>query len=177
MQVDINSGLGRGGVVGSEIQERIKCRSWVRIQKCFPQSGLADFADGQVLSLISRITKTSFPVPSLEIIAKFSQLTTQADIEEAIRVSELFVSGTGVVNVASRNPDSYRETRSIRKEIWNSRICDCEGIKRILDWHTDTEWTKAYVSAWDLEWVGYKRHSCQRRIEKRADIFKVRKKR
>src|SRR5436189_5718806 len=123
MQVDVNSGPGRLGVMSTEIQERIECRSWVRIQQRIPQRGLADFADGQILPLIPRITKTSFPVPSLEIIAKFSQLTTQADIEKAIRVSELFVSGTGVVNVASRNPDSYRETRSIRKEIWNSRIC------------------------------------------------------
>ena len=76
------------------------------------------------------------------------------------------MSRTGVVNAAKRNPGSYGETASVGKEIWNSRIRDCERIKRILDWHTDADGTKAYVSAWDLEWIGRKRHSCQRRIEK-----------
>ena len=139
MQGDVNSAPGRLGVVGSEIQERIKCRSWVRIQKCVPQSRLADFANGQILPLVPGITKTRFPVPSLEIIAKFSHLTTQANIEQRILVGELFMSGTGVVNAAKPNAGSHRETASVRKEIWNSRIRDRERIKRILDWHTDAE--------------------------------------
>ena len=130
MQVDVNSGPGRLGVVGSEIQERIKCRSRVRIQKCFPQSRLAGFADGQVLSFIPGITKTQLPVPRLEIIAKFSHLAAQTNIEQIIVVSELFVSRTGVVNAAKPNSSSYRKTASIGKEIWNSRIGDGERIKR-----------------------------------------------
>ena len=76
------------------------------------------------------------------------------------------MSGTGVVNAAETNPCSHGETDSVRKEIWNGRIRDCERIKRILDWHADIEASKDYVSAWDLEWVGHKRHSCQGRIEK-----------
>ena len=74
--------------------------------------------------------------------------------------------GTGIVNAAEPNSGSHRETASVRKEIWNGRIGDGERIKRIRDWHTDIEATEAYVSAWDLEWVGYKRHSCQGRVEK-----------
>ena len=76
------------------------------------------------------------------------------------------MSGTRVVKAAKHNPRSYRETASVGKKTRNSRIRDCERIKRILDWHTDTEWTKAYVSAWDLKWIGNKRHRCQGRIEK-----------
>ena len=49
MQGDVNSLPGCLGVVGVEIEEWIKCRSRVRIQKCFPQPRLADFADRQIL--------------------------------------------------------------------------------------------------------------------------------
>ena len=132
MQVDVNPRSGRLGVVGREIQERIKCRGRVRIQKCFPQSRLADFADGQILPFVPGITETQLPVPSLEIIAKFSHLTTQPNVEKGIPVGELFMSGTGVVNAAKPNPCSDRETGAVRKEIWNSRIRDRERIKRIL---------------------------------------------
>src|SRR6266480_3043582 len=166
MQVNINPRSGCLGIVSSEVQERIKCRSWVRVQKCFPQAGLADFADRQVLPFIPRITETQLPVPCLEIIAKFSHLAAQPNVEEIIIVSELFVSGTGVVSSAEPNSGSYWQTGPVRKEIWNSRIRDCEGIKGILDWHTDIKLTRSYVSAWELEWVGYKRHSCDRRVEK-----------
>jgi len=115
MQVDVNPRSGRLGVVGREIQERIKCRSRIRIQKCFPQSRLADFVDGQILAFIPRITKTQLPVLSLEIIAKFPQLAAQTNIEEIILVSELFMSWTGVptlgwwflVGAADFNRDSH----------------------------------------------------------------------
>src|SRR5260370_29071489 len=159
MQVDVNSEPSRLGNVIVEVKERIKCSSRVRIKKCYPQSRLASFADGQVLPLVPRITETKFPVPRLEIIAKFSHLSAQANIEQIIVVSELFMSRTCVVNTARRNSRGYGETRSVRKEIWNSRIGYRERIKRILDWHTDAEWTKAHVSAWDLKWIGCQRHS------------------
>src|SRR6266566_667288 len=159
MQVNINFRSGRLGVVSSEIQEWIKRRSWICIQKRLPQPRLAGFADGQILPLIPGITKTRFPVPSLEIIAKFPHLTTQPNVEKEIPVGELFMSGTGVVNAAEPNSGSHRETGAVRKEIWNSRIRDCERIKRIRDWHTDIEGTKA-------EWVGNKGHRCKGRIEK-----------
>src|SRR6476659_1523426 len=166
MKGDINSLPGRLGVVSVEIQERIKCRCRVRIQKRFPQSRLTGFADGQVLPFITGITKTELPVPSLEIIAKFSHFATQPHVEQRILVGDLFMSGTGVVNAAKRNSGRYREAAPVTKEVWNSRISDRERIKRIRDWHADAELTKAYVSAWDLERVGRKWHSCRRRIEK-----------
>jgi hypothetical protein len=152
--------------VGSEIQERIKCRCRVRIQQRFPQSGLADFADGQVLPLVPGITEAQFPVPSFEVVAKFSHLTAEPDVEERIPVGELFMSGTGIINATKPNARSDRQTRPIGKEIWNSRISDCERIPRVHDWDTDASGTKAYISAWDLKWIGVKRNSCSRRIEK-----------
>src|SRR5881275_3352234 len=116
MQVDVNPRSGRLGVVGIEIQERIKCRSRIRIQKCFPQSRLADCAERQILPLVPGIAETGFPVPSLEIIAKFSHFAAQANIEQIIVVSELIVSRTSVVNAAKPNSSSYRKTRAIGKE-------------------------------------------------------------
>ena len=160
MQVNINLGSGRLGVVGVEIQERIKCSSWIRIQKSFPQSRLTYFADGQILPLIPRITKTQLPIPSLEVVTKLSHLAAEASIEQKIVVSEFFVSRTGVVNAAKHN-STHGETASVRKKTWNSRIPDRERIKRILDWHTDAAWEKGYVRAWDLEWIRRKRHSCR----------------
>src|SRR5438094_6278740 len=145
MQVDINPRSGRLGVMGREIQERIKCRSWVRIQQRIPQPRLADFADGQILPLIPGITETKLPVPGLEIITKFSQLSAQTNIEEIIVVSELFVSGTGVGNAAKINPCRHGDTDSVNND---SIIRDRERIKRILDWHSDTpkNWSNA-------EWI------------------------
>src|SRR6516162_3183788 len=166
MQGDINFGSRRGRVMRSKIQKRIKCRSRVRVQKCFTQPRLAGFVNGEVLPFVSGITETCFPVPRLEIIAKFSHLTTQAYIEELVPVGELFMPGTGVINPAKDDSGSYRETASIGKKIWNSRVGDRERIKRILDWHTDTVGTKTYVGAWFLERIGGKRHRRQRRIEK-----------
>src|SRR5436190_3209215 len=166
MQINVNSGPGRPGIVSIEVQERIKCRSRVRDQKCFPQSRLANCTRGQILPLIPGITKTQLPIPSLKIIAKFSHFPTQANIEQVIVVSEFFVSRTGVVNAAKQNSGSYGKIASVGKEIWNGRICDRKGIKRILKWHTDAGEIKPYVSAWDLEWIRRKRHSCTGRIEK-----------
>src|SRR5262245_53352495 len=134
MEGDIHSLSGRLGVVGLEIQERIKSRSRVRIQQRPPQPRLAYHADGQILPHVPGRTETSFPVPSLEIVAKFSHLALKTKVKERVPVGELFVSRTDVVNAAKRNPGSYGETASIGKEIWDRRICDSEGIKRILDW-------------------------------------------
>src|ERR1043166_1927695 len=161
MQVDINPRSGRSGILRSEIQERIKCCGRIRIQQCFTQPRLADLANGQILSLIPGITKTELPVPSLEIIAKFPQLSAQTNIKEIIVVSKLFMSWTGVVDGTKLNASCNRETRSVRKEIWDRCIRNGERVKRILNWHADTpqNYTK-------VEWIGYKRHSGKRRIEK-----------
>src|SRR6266513_2114104 len=163
MEGDVNSLPRLCRVVSIEIQERIKCCSRIRIQKCFPQSGLAGFADGQVLPLVPGITKTQLPVPSLEIIAKFSHLTTQPHVKQRIPVGELFVSRTGVVNSAKSHPGRHWDTDSVNN---HSVIGHRERIKRIRDWHTYAGRTKAYVSAWVLEWIRRKRHRRQRRIEK-----------
>ena len=124
MQVNINSGPGRPGVVSSEIQERIKCRSWVCIQKRFPQSRVTDIPGRQILPVVPGITKTQLPIPSLEIIAKFSHFAAQANIEQIIVVSELVMSRTGVVDGDKPNSGSYGETTSIGKKTWDSRIGD-----------------------------------------------------
>src|SRR6266480_56328 len=166
MKSDINSLPSRRGVVASEIQERIKRRSRVCIQKCFPQPRLADFADGRLLPLVAGITETQLPVPSLKIIAKFSHFAARANIEQIIVVSELLMSGTGVVNGAKSNSGCYWETASIGKKVWNSRIGDREGVKRVLNWHAEGARTKIYIGAWDLEWVGNNRRRCVGRIEK-----------
>src|SRR5205809_4007762 len=161
MQGDVNSRSRRSGVVRIKIQKRIKSRSWVCIQKRFPQSRVTDVAGRQILPFIPGITKTQLPVPRLEIIAKLPQLSAHTNIEEIIVVSELFMSWTGVVDAAKLNPRSYWQTASVGKKTWNSRIRDGEGIKRILDWHSATpkNWSNA-------EWVGNDRHCGKGRIEK-----------
>src|SRR5262249_39446957 len=143
MQVEVNSAPGRLAVMGIEIQERIKCRSRVRVQKRFAQPRHVDVADEQILSLIPRITEPKLPVPSFEVVAKFSHLTAQRDVQGRVRVNESFMSGTGVVNSAKPNACSDRETRPIGKEIWNRRISNCERIPRVHNWYTDAPGTKA----------------------------------
>src|SRR5439155_18988663 len=170
MQSDVNRFSGRLGVVASDAQEWIKRRGRVGIQQRVAQPRLAGFANGQALPVVSGVTETHFPVPSLEIIAKFSHLTLQPDVEQLVPVSELFTSWTGVVNAAKPNSRSHGSWDSVNDQ---SRIPDREGIKRILDWHTDAVWTKERVRAWRFEWIRRKRHRRCRRIEKRARILKV----
>src|SRR6059058_6277158 len=106
--------------MAKEAEERIKGRSWIGIQKSFSQSRLADLSNGQILALVPGITKTGFPVPSLEIITEFSHLTLEPNVKKSIPVSELFTSRPGVVNTTKPNPSSYGKTTSVRKEICNS---------------------------------------------------------
>src|SRR6266478_2909380 len=103
MQGNINSAPGCLAVVAKEAEERIKRRGWIRIQERVLQSRLAGLAYRQILPLVPGITETRFPVPSLEIIAKFSHLTTQPDVEKGIPVGELFMAETGIVNAAKEN--------------------------------------------------------------------------
>ena len=120
--------------MAKKAKERIKRRGRIRIQERVPQSRLAYVAYGQVPPLVPGITETRFPVPSLEIVAKFSHLTLEPDVKETIPVGELFTSGTGIVNTAKPNPGSYGDWDSVNNQ---SRIRDRERIKRIRDWHTD----------------------------------------
>ena len=138
MQGNINSLPGRRGVLAEKATERIKRRGRICVQEGIAQPGLAHFANGQVLSFVAGVTETRFPVPRLEVIANISHLTPQADIEELVPVSEFFTPYTGIVNAAEPNPGGQRNRRSVNNQ---SRVPDCEGIKRILDWHTDAERT------------------------------------
>ena len=96
MQVDINPVSGRVRVSSKEALERIKRRGRVRIQERVSQPRLADLAYGYVLRIVPGVTETQFPVPILEIIAKFSHLTFEPDVEEHILERELFMSRSGV---------------------------------------------------------------------------------
>jgi hypothetical protein len=69
------------------------------------------------------------------------------------------MSGTGIIDAAKLNPAAYGKTASVGKKICNRRVGYREGVIRILEWHTNAGWIKAYVSAWNLEWIGRKRHS------------------
>src|SRR4051812_28368034 len=172
MQSNINCAPRGLAVAAKEAKERIKRRGWVRIQERVSQSGLASFADGQILSLVSGITKASFPVPRLEVVAKFSHPTLDPDVEKTIPVSELLASLTGVVNAAKPNTSSDRDWNPVNNQ---GCVRDRKRIKRILDWHTDARGAKPYVKAWNLEWIRHKRNSRQGRIERRTRKFKISK--
>src|SRR5260370_31832123 len=172
MQSNINCAPRGLAVAAKEAKERIKRRGWVRIQERGSQSGLASFADGQILSLVSGITKASFPVPGLEIVAKFSHLALEPDVEKTIPVSELLSSLAGVVNATKPNISSDRDWNPVNNQ---SCVRDRERIKRIYDRHTDTGGAKPYVSPWNLERVRHKRDRCEGGIQKRTRIFKVSK--
>src|SRR6266550_4945161 len=150
MQSDVNGLSGLRGVLGGEIQERIKRCGRVRVQQRVPQSRLADLANGQVLPLVSGVTETGFPVPRLEIVAKFAHLPAQSHVEELVPVSEFFAPWTGVVNAAKANSCSHRDWYSVNNQ---GRISNCERIERIRDWHTDAGGTKERVRARRLEWI------------------------
>src|SRR6266446_6606448 len=178
MQCDINSSPGHPGVWVEKATKRIKRRGRICIQQRIAQPGLANLADGQVLSFISRITETSFPVPSLEVIGNPSHFTTQTHVEELVPVSEFFAPRAGIIEAAEANPGGYRNRRPVYN---NSRVPDCEGVKRVRDRHTDAvRATRPYsrkrrtvYTGNSVEWIGRKWHSSQRRIEKRACIFEV----
>src|SRR5437868_11140082 len=163
MQCDIDLSPGHSGVLVEKPTEWIKRCVWICGQQCVPQPGLAHFANGQVLSLIARITETQFPVPRLKVISKFSHLTTQADVEELVPVSEFFTPCAGVVNAAKPNPGSQRNRLSVNHQC---RVPNCEWIERILNWHTDAKRpTRPYgreISPQNVEWIGRKWHGCQR---------------
>src|SRR5262249_36828365 len=175
MQGDVNLLPGRLGVVGIEIQERIKRRGWITVQKRLAQPGLAGLANGQVLSFVPRVTETSFPIPRLKIIGDPSHLATQADVKELVPVSEFFAPWTGVVNAAETNTSSDRKTDSSGEEIWDGRISNGERVPRIEreNGHTEAGGQKDGFWAGVLEGVGRKGTRCERRIKKRARYFKT----
>src|SRR5882724_6263743 len=170
MQSHINGLPGSRGVLAEKATERVKRRGRICVQQGVAQPGLAHFANGQVLSFVARVTETHFPVPRLEVIPKFSHLATQTDVKELVPVSELLASGASVVDATKSNASSHWHWYSVNNQ---SRVANCEGIKRIRDWHADAGRTEKIVSASRVEWIGRKWHCCQRRIEIRPRIFEV----
>src|SRR5262249_5499630 len=174
MQCDIDSLPGRPGVLAEKATKGIKRRGRICVQQGIAQPGLADFANGQILSLIARVTETHFPIPCLEIVGELSHLTAQTDVKQLVPVSEFFMSWTGVVKAAEPNSSGQWNRRSVNHQ---SGVPNCERIERILDWHTDAERTAgsygSKISSRRVEWIGRKWHSGQRCIEIRARILKV----
>src|SRR5207253_4151440 len=170
MQIDISSGYRRIRVATKYTHEWIKGRGRVRIQQRVSQTRLTDLTSGQVLSYVASVTEAQFPVPRLEVIAKFSHLTLKSDVEEHIPVGKLLVAGAGVVNATEPDAGSHRDWGSVNNQ---SRISHCERIKCILDWHADAGGAKAYGGSRSFKWIRRKRNSGQRCIEKRSRNFEI----
>src|SRR5262249_5627983 len=75
-------------------------------------------------------------------------------------------SPTCIVDASEPDAGVDRQTRSIRKEIWNGSVRDRERIKWIRHWHADAGGTESNVCARYLKWIRRKRYRCCRRIEK-----------
>src|SRR4029453_6812967 len=143
MQVHIYPTPGHIRVGAEETTEWVERCGWVRVQQCVAQTGLADVADRQVLSLIPRVTESHLPVPGFEIVAKFPHLTFQPHVKEVIPVGNLVGSLAGVLNGAEPNARSDRHFFST----WRcpNRVSYRERIKRILD--RDTNPTRTTTNA------------------------------
>src|SRR5262245_43342409 len=144
MQVYISPRYRRIRIATKEAHEGIKGRSRVRIQQRVSQPGLADLAQRQVLTLVASVAEAQFPVPRLEIIAKFSHLTFQSNIEQVIPVSEFLTSEACVLNGTEPDASSHRRWDAVDSQ---GRISDCERIKRVRDWHTDARRAKPYAGS------------------------------
>src|SRR5438552_9426817 len=170
MQVDISPRYRRIRIATEEADEGIEGRSRVRIQQRVSQTRLADLAYGQVLPLVASVAEAQFPVPRLEIVAEFSHLALKSDVEEHIPVGKLLVSGACVVNATKPNTSSHRDWDPVDSQ---SRISNCERIKRILNWHADAGGAKPYASSRSFKWIWRKRNSRQRCIEKGSRNFET----
>ena len=76
------------------------------------------------------------------------------------------MSGTGVVNTAKPNPVVTGRPAPSGKKFGIVASATVNGLNGFEIGTLMPAGTKAYVSAWDLEWIGHKRHSCQGCIEK-----------
>ena len=108
MQGNVNPLPGCGRVHAVDAQERVKRGGRIGTQQRVSQSGLAHFANGQVLSFVPGITETRFPVPRLEVIANFSHLTPQANVEELVPIGEFLVPWAGILDTTKPNTCSDR---------------------------------------------------------------------
>src|SRR5438132_12215408 len=162
MQIDISSGYRRIRVATKYTHEWIKGRGRVRIEQRVSQTRLADLTYGQVLSLVASVTEAQFPVPSLEVIAKFSHLTLKSDIQQHIPVGELFMSGTGVVNATKPDAGSHRDWDPVNSQ---RRVSDGERLESNLYCHVDARRTKYYGRSRSVTHQQRKRYSRQTCIE------------
>src|ERR1700730_231771 len=150
MQVHISPGYGRIRIATEGAHERIKRRSRVRLQQGVAQTRLADLTQGQVLTLVASVAEAQFPVPRLKVIAKFSHLTFESNIEDVIPVSELLTSDACVLNGTKPDSGSHRRCDTINNQ---SCVSDRERIKRVRDWDTDTGRAKAYAGSGYFKWI------------------------
>src|SRR6266487_1496886 len=143
MQGNIDLLYRRLTVATEDSQERIKGRIRVRIQESFAQARFAHLATTEEVDIVLGITKTCYPVPVLEVIAKFSQLTAKSGIEQYIVIRDFKSSARGGI-VDGAKADAGVNRRAIRQSVVRHR----EWIKRILQRHTDarkTEWNAGSV--------------------------------
>src|SRR5207247_10198130 len=119
---------------GSLIQEGIKSCRRVRIHESLSQSGLADNVSRLNFLLVPGITETRFPVPCLEVIAKFAHLTAKADVKKNIVKGGLRKSVTqcqsAIANAANHRGSCIRRAR--RQGCLRYR----QRIGGSLKWHT-----------------------------------------
>ena len=104
MQGNIDPANGGLAVATEESQEGIKRCSRIGIQQRFAQARLAHHATKEIFLVIPGITKTQFPIPILEVIAKFSHLTAKSGVEQNVVERSLGCSDACVVNGAKPTP-------------------------------------------------------------------------
>src|SRR5437867_12598253 len=143
MQSNIHPGARRLGLLlhSRETKKGIKGGGWVRVQERLPQSRLAHLVYRKIIHFVLRITETRFPAPRLEIITKFAHLTLKSAVEEQILLNRSRISVT-LFQAAIFNPGRHRDSGKScarRQGVVRHR----ERVKRILDWYTDADWTKA----------------------------------
>src|SRR6266403_1497479 len=158
MQVDINPVYRRIRIATKLTQERIEGSERVGIQQRVSQTRLADLSQRLVRALVASVAEAQFPVPRLEVIAKFAHFTFQSNVEEVIPVSKLLTSRACVYGTTKPDAGSHRDRNPVKN---HGRIWYCERIKCINNWHADTGGAKPYAASGNLKWIGRKRHSRQ----------------
>src|SRR6266487_4696906 len=178
MQGNIDSvhRLRRLAVHPAIVQERVKRGGRVRIHESLSQPGLANNVSRLIFFLVPGITETRFPVPCLEVIAKFAHLTAKSHIKENVvkrgrRKSVTHFQG------AIGNPGIYRGSGKGLAVRRNSRVRYREWIRRSGEWHTDAEWTKARACYRAGECIGHKRRRRRIGTEIGASVLEVGKQR
>src|SRR5439155_188906 len=79
-------------------------------------------------------------------MANESHFATQANVKQLVPVGEFFTPWAGIVEAAEPDSGSHRNRGSVNN---NSRVPNCERIKRILDRHADAErTTRPYGRKW-----------------------------